>query len=149
MNCSSTLRMCVLYIIYIIVVSCAEIPQYIGAIFCLFSLETLVCLLCVGVDLVRQNSITQQILAKYLQKRLDRAGGNVLRIGQPQLLSTGNDLQAGAQKNDAESLYDEAAEDDDIIGDVQLYQGQKKMEQMHFTTHIANFDFFFFFLIFL
>lgn len=108
------------------VVSCAEIQQYIGANFCLFSLEILVCLLCVGVDLVRQNSITQQILAKYLQKRLDRVGGNVLRIGQPHLLSAGSDLQAGAQKNDAESLYTEAAVDDDIIGDVQLYQGQKK-----------------------
>lgn len=106
--------------------------------------------MCVGVDLVRQNSITQQILAKYLQKRLDRAGGNVLRIGQPQLLSTGSDLQAGAQKNDAESLYAEAAAgDDDIIGDdVQLYQGQKTMEQTHFTTRMTIFDFFFIFFSF-
>jgi len=84
-----------------------------------------------GVDLVRQNSITQQILAQYLQKRLSRAGGSV-QVGGRQpaqsLLSTpaGNDLPAGVQKNDAaESLYaEEDDNDDDVIGDAQFYQGE-------------------------
>lgn len=80
---------------------------------------------------MRQNSITQQILAQYLQKRLNRAGGSVQVGGrQPaQLLSpAGNDLLAGGngvQKNDAaESLYTKEDDNDDIIGDAQFYQGQ-------------------------
>lgn len=100
----------------------------------LSTLEILVCLLCVGVDLVRQNSITQQILTQYLQKRLNRAGGSVQQIGQPQLLlpTGGNDLAASAvginnnsiQKNVAENLYDGSPDDDDdIIGDARYYQG--------------------------
>jgi len=100
----------------------------------LSTLEILVCLLCVGGDLVRQNSITQQILAQYLQKRLNRAGGSVQQIGQPQLLlpTGGNDLTASVvginnnsiQKNVAENLYDGSPDDDDdIIGDARYYQG--------------------------
>ncbi|XP_001950803.2 collectin-10 isoform X1 [Acyrthosiphon pisum] len=88
-----------------------------------------------GGDLVRQNSITQQILAQYLQKRLNRAGGSVQQIGQPQLLlpTGGNDLTASVvginnnsiQKNVAENLYDGSPDDDDdIIGDARYYQGE-------------------------
>jgi len=99
------------------------------------TLEILVCLLCVGGDLVRQNSITQQILAQYLQKRLNRAGGSVQQIGQPQLLlptGGGNDLTASVvginnnniQKNVAENPYDGSPDDDDdIVGDARYYQG--------------------------
>lgn len=92
--------------------------------------------LCVGVDLLRQNSITQQILTQYLQKRLNRAGGSVQQVGQPQLLlpaATGNDFPAAAgggvgngalQRNAAENPY--AKEDvDDTVEDPQYYdQGQ-------------------------
>lgn len=102
-----------------------------------------VVLLCVGVDLVKQNSITQQILAQYLQKRLNRAGGSGQVGGgggggrQPsaQLISApaGNDLSAGGvQRNDAaaaDSVY--AEEDDDIIGDARFYQGQKYKDTPH------------------
>lgn len=81
---------------------------------------------CVGADLAKQNSITQQILTQYLQKRLARAGGNIQSAGQHQLV--GNDLLInsggggnGVQKNVAENLY--AIEEDDLIGDTQYYQG--------------------------
>lgn len=79
---------------------------------------------------MRQNSITQQILAQYLQKRLNRAGGSVKQIGQPQLLPTaGNDLTAGINnygvqmRNVAESLYDEGRPDDDVTEDARYDQG--------------------------
>lgn len=81
--------------------------------------------MCVGgVDLARQNGITQQILTQYLQKRLNRAGGSNVQVGHQQLL-TGNELPAaggnnGFQKNAAENhLY---AEEDDIE-DAQNVQG--------------------------
>ena len=75
---------------------------------------------------MRQNSITQQILTQYLQKRLNRAGGSVQQVGPQQLLlATGNDLPAGVgngvQRNAVESLY---AGEDDIIGDERYDQGQ-------------------------
>lgn len=100
----------------------------------LSTLEILICLLCVGGDIVRQNSITQQILAQYLQKRLNRAGGSVQQIVQPQLLlpTGGNDLTAsvvglnnnGIQRNVAENLYDgRPDDDDDSIEDARYYQG--------------------------
>lgn len=83
----------------------------------------------VGGDLTRQNSITQQILAQYLQKRLNRAGGTVQVVGQQQLLQgTGNDLPVVTgpsgiiQKNGAENLYSTA--EDDVIGDTHYDQGQ-------------------------
>ncbi|XP_025414278.1 mannose-binding protein C-like isoform X2 [Sipha flava] len=85
-----------------------------------------------GVDLLRQNSITQQILTQYLQKRLNRAGGSVQQVGQPQQLlpATGNDFPVpgaagygGLQRNTAENVY--AKEDiDDIVEDPQYYQGE-------------------------
>lgn len=82
--------------------------------------------MCVGVDLTKQNSITQQILAQYLQKRLNRAGGTVQVVGQQQLLqSTANDLSGAngiTQKNAAENLY--ATDQDDVFEDTQYYQGQ-------------------------
>lgn len=81
--------------------------------------------MCVGgVDLARQNGITQQILTQYLQKRLNRAGGSNVQVGHQQLL-TSNELPAagagnnGFQKNDAENLY---AEEDDAE-DAQYSQG--------------------------
>ncbi|KAF0768650.1 mannose-binding protein C-like isoform X1 [Aphis craccivora] len=88
-----------------------------------------------GGDIVRQNSITQQILAQYLQKRLNRAGGSVQQIVQPQLLlpTGGNDLTAGVvglnnngiQRNVAENLYDgRPDDDDDSIEDARYYQGE-------------------------
>lgn len=77
---------------------------------------------------MRQNNITQQILARYLQKRLqNRAGGGNVQIGQPQLLPTGSNDFQGIQKNSVENLY--AEEDDDgVIGDTQYYQGQTHYE---------------------
>jgi len=77
---------------------------------------------CVGVDLAKQNSITQQILAQYLQKRLNRAGGTVQAGGQQlQLLqAAGSDNGSNDLKNATENLED----DDDVIGAAQYYQGQ-------------------------
>lgn len=85
---------------------------------------------------MRQNNITQQILARYLQKRLqNRAGGG--QIGPPQLLlpTNGNDLQS-LQKNSVENLYaeEEDGDDDDIVGDTQYYQGQ-----IHYTRICIQF----------
>lgn len=94
---------------------------------------------------MRQNSITQQILTQYLQKRLNRAGGSVQQVGPQQLLlATGNDLSAGVgngvQRNAVESLY---AGEDDIIGDERYDQGQiteKKMLHTYivFMYHISE-----------
>lgn len=80
---------------------------------------------------MRQNNITQQILARYLQKRLkNRAGSG--QIGPPQLLLPNNDLQS-IQKNSVENIYAELedGDDDDIIGDTQYYQGQIHYTKMH------------------
>lgn len=109
----------------------------------MFSHEYLVCLLCVGVDLVRQNSITQQILTQYLQKRLNRAGGSV-QVGQPQLLAGSDNLSAvpggnGVQKNSAENLY-ARGEDDDIVGDAQYYQGTNKTLRMPAVIYYSRFS---------
>lgn len=96
--------------------------------------------MCVGVDLVRQNSITQQILAQYLQKRLNRAGGSV-QIGQQQFgqqlagTDLGNGGGSNVQKNSADNPLTAGAEDDIDIGDAQYYQGQIPGARAHAPTH--------------
>lgn len=74
---------------------------------------------------MKQNSITQQILAQYLQKRLNRAGGTVQAGGQLQLQL----LQAAGVSdngsNDRKNAAENVQEDDDVIGDAQYYQGQR------------------------
>lgn len=102
---------------------------------------------CVGVDLVRQNSITQQILAQYLQKRLNRAGGSV-QVGQQQLaqqlagIDSGNGGGGNAQKYSAENPLTAAVEDDVDVGDAEYYQGQiasaPPPTHTHIHTHTCN-----------
>lgn len=96
--------------------------------------------MCVGVDLVRQNSITQQILAQYLQKRLNRAGGSV-QVGQQQLaqqlagIDSGNGGGDNVQKYSAENPLTAAVEDDADVGDAQYYQGQISDAGVRAHTH--------------
>lgn len=80
--------------------------------------------MCIGVELAKQNSITQQILAQYLQKRLIRAGGSVPVAGQQQLSDLPTPGGGGVQKNSGENLYAAEEDDVDIVGDANYYQGQ-------------------------
>lgn len=76
---------------------------------------------------MRQNGITQQILAQYLQKRLNR--GSVQQVGQQQAFAAaaaaGTELPGVLPRNTADNVFAEIEDDDGgVAGDTQFNQGQ-------------------------
>lgn len=77
--------------------------------------------MCVGaVDLTKQNSITQQILAQYLQKRLVGTGRNVHQQLTPNVDNN---------RKYTDNPYNDQLNEEDLIEDAQtaFYQGQKNI----------------------
>lgn len=76
---------------------------------------------------MRQNGITQQILAQYLQKRLNR--GSVQQVGQQQAFAAAAASAAGTesplvlQRNTADNVFAEIEDDGGVAGDTQYNQG--------------------------
>lgn len=81
---------------------------------------------------MRQNGITQQILAQYLQKRLNR--GSVQQVGQQQPFAptaAGTESSVVLQRNTADNVFVELEDNGGVVEDTQYYQGSGTITRPH------------------